>query len=320
MDDDPESALVAELRALAGPGAAAGSAFFVVHDALRIAVSYSSGSSSSLTLAARYDDVAQPSRPVARAAPHGYRDAPSLTLRATRPLDLTLRPEGAGDVAAKRKGVSVEWQSGDEAFDAGVYVETPSTDAAVIGAVLNAEVRAAVRALLALGFLSVRIDDGRGEVSTTLVEFAPRRSGRGRRAVEAFAGLLANLPAVTHTGARAPTPLAGWTRFLGVVGVAGWSTNIGWGVGVTAIFEEISPPPRGATDSPSAVSVAASVGIGIVAGVIASRTYGARVQARTLGRSDAHTLAATARLSSFGGVSVLVFTAALIAALALERG
>jgi hypothetical protein len=317
MDDDPESALVADLRSLAGPGAAAGNAFSIVHDRLRIEVSYVTGSSKSLTLTARYDQVAH-----RRPSPRGYRDAVPPKLGATRPLGLVLRPELAHDVAAKREGVSVEWQSGDGAFDARVYVETPTTDAAVLGAVLNAEVRAAVLALMALGFLRVCIDDD-GEVSARIVEFTQRgpvAPGRGRQAVEAFARLLGNLPALTHTGAsHPPTPLAGLTRLLGVLGLLGWALNVGW-VGLVAMaFHAISPPPANTIDSLSAGAIVASVGLGLVAGVLGGKGYGDLLRPRLRGRSDAHSVLVTAQISAFGGASVLTFTAALIAAMALSR-
>jgi hypothetical protein len=97
-----------------------------------------------------------------------------------------------------------------------VYVSTRTERADVFAAVLGPDVRRAVLELFALGFRRVCVDDGnivRAEVTEFVVQ-APRQ-GRGRRAVDAFASILASLPAVVASGAthREP-PLAGTTRTL----------------------------------------------------------------------------------------------------------
>lgn len=91
-----ESELVAELRALGGREAAERDEFTLARDDVRIQVSYSSGSSSSLTLSALYDTHAKRLPPSA-----GYRVASSGLLPAARPLKILLRPEDSGDRLAK---------------------------------------------------------------------------------------------------------------------------------------------------------------------------------------------------------------------------
>src|SRR5262249_43060405 len=142
MNEDAETTLVRELRALAN--ATNDSARFVVHHGVHaIEVSYTGGSSASLSFSASYDRSARVDHPalLTRAQPRTYREPARGPLVAARPLAIELRREDLGDVVAKNKGLSVEWQSGDEAFDRAVYVGTPTTDAEVLAAVLGAEVR-----------------------------------------------------------------------------------------------------------------------------------------------------------------------------------
>ena len=56
--------------------------------------------------------------------------------------------------------------------------------------------------------------------------------------------------------------------------------------------------------------------LGLLAGAVGARVYGAMVVARARGRSDAHTLTFRAQLSAFGGFSVLAFTVSIVVALA----
>ncbi|MBI2395085.1 MAG: hypothetical protein HYV09_36280 [Deltaproteobacteria bacterium] len=312
MSDDPESALVAELRGLAGPTAANADSFVIARAHLRIDVIYTGGSSSSVTLKATYDHVAKPVSPA-----EGYRDVGLL--RAPRPMHITLRPEDAGDVAAKRERLSVEWQTGDEEFDRRVYVDSDTTDRAVLSAVLNAEVRAATLALMDLGFKTVIIDDG-GQVIARVVEFVQRvpRANRGRLAVDAFARLLGNLPAVTHVEtARPAVPLLGWTRLLGAIGAIGWGLNVGYVGLVLMAFHAVSGRASREPEPPGTLATIAVIAVAIVAGVIAAKVYGSLVRERVRGRSNAHQLAFTATLCAFGGASVLTFTAMFVAVMAL---
>jgi hypothetical protein len=214
---DAEADLIEDLRAIAGVGATDG---FVIELAPHpITVLYRSGSSSSLTLQARYDDVArddlEQSAPAGLATRAGYRGsgrAPRLV--AVRPLAIKLRREDAGDVVAKREGINAEHQTGDADFDREIYVDTPTIDARVLGAVLGPAVRAGVLALFALGFQQVTIDDG-GLIEAHLSSFTERAPtpGRGRRAVAAFAEVLSALPLITPSGGAHPA-LPVWARPL----------------------------------------------------------------------------------------------------------
>jgi hypothetical protein len=200
--DNPESELIAELRALAAVGNVDR---FVLEGAPHpIEVSYSSGSSSSLTFVARYDAVARRDHE-AILHPGGTgayrRSGRADSIIAVRPLAITLRNETSGDVGAKQEGINVEYQTGDEKFDRHVYIETPTTDAYVLGAVLGPRVRQGVLALLVLGFSSVKIDvDGRVEAFLCQFTSASPRPGRGKSAVEAFALVLSDLPAISASG------------------------------------------------------------------------------------------------------------------------
>jgi hypothetical protein len=210
-----EGDLIDELRAIAGVSGTDG---FVI--ALRphpITVLYRSGSSSCLDLQARYDDVArddleQDARHDVKAAGDYRRSGRAPRLVAVRPLAITLRREDVGDVVAKRKGINVEHQTGDEVFDRAVYIDTPTTDARVLDAVLGPALRAGVLALFALGFQTVTIDDG-GVVNAHMSYFTQLvpTPGRGERAVAAFARILSALPAITPSGGAHPVPPV-WAR------------------------------------------------------------------------------------------------------------
>ena len=232
-------------------------------------------------------------------------------LVATRPMSIELRRESRGDVGAKREGLAVEWQSGDELFDAVVYVSSPTTDPEVLSAVLGAEVRRGALTLVELGFQSVRIDED-GDVVARLTEFArpDAEPERGRQAVEAFADIVANLPAVTHSGrVRPPPPFARATRVLRAVGLVGWALNVGYVGLVTMALRAALPPHRG--DLHSATDIGAAVAVGIVAGLVASSIYSGMVRERVRGTSDAPDVVFNAGLAAFGGVSVLVTTLGL---------
>lgn len=239
-EDDAESGLVAELRALAGAGAGArreeagdDGTFDVRRGRHTITVIHNSGSSSNLRLRVAYDDVARADHPALpnRGSDGSYRQAPSRgSLSAPRPLAIALDHETLADALAVAEGIRREHQTGDHAFDRAVFVGTPTTDDAVLRAVLNPEVRAAVLSLFALGFLRVTIDDAilpgsPGFVEAYLWSFASSDppAERGARSLDAFVRLLDHLPAITpSTEAHAP-PDAGSVliRVLGWVGAVG---------------------------------------------------------------------------------------------------
>jgi hypothetical protein len=132
-DSDEVGELARQILDLSRDPSCRETTFVVDHAGWVIEVNYTCGSSAGLTLRAPYDHPARTASP--ERALGGYRGA-VRPLMAARPLDIELRPEGRGDVAAKQQGLSVEWQSGDAAFDAAIYVSTPTTDAAVLAAVL----------------------------------------------------------------------------------------------------------------------------------------------------------------------------------------
>lgn len=70
---------------------------------------------------------------------------------------MSLSREGAGEREAKARGISREVQTGDEAFDHEVYIDTEVVDADVLAVFEPPAVRAAVRALLA-AFPRLKID------------------------------------------------------------------------------------------------------------------------------------------------------------------
>jgi len=204
MSDDVESALLRELREIAG--VREGTTFDIGKGHTRFEVSYSGGSSSSLTLRARYDVVAK-AVPVVDAREASYRSsARPAKLHATRPMKIELRRENDADRASKESGVNREHQTGDANFDAAVYVDTPTTDDGVLGSVLGANVRAAVLALLGLGFSWVKLDDDDGMVKAYLSDFASldERDERAPEIVASFTQLLEALPPVAATGESHP--------------------------------------------------------------------------------------------------------------------
>lgn len=215
-EDSYESALVTELQALAG--VASGTHEFAVGvGGQAITVHYHQWSSgpSDLSLVASYDDAARVGRAPQPGA-YGHHDVTRAPLVAVRPLAIELRPEHGEDRAAKRDGLNREWQTGDPAFDAAVYVSTRTDSPHVLAAVLGPDMRRAVLELFSLGFRRVCIDEDhlvRAEVTEFVIQ-APHQ-GRGRLAIEAFARVLGSLPAVVASGASHPEPpLAGTTRTL----------------------------------------------------------------------------------------------------------
>ncbi len=317
MSEEPATALLQEIFDLA---VATGSArrgeiipkpFVVRHGGYAIRVEYSAGSSKDLSLHADYDTVARADHADAR----GYRAGAVRPLAAPRPLAIELRREDGGHVAARARGLNVEWQSGDVAFDRAVYVDTPTTDPEVLAAVIGPEVRRAVCELLALGFLTVSIDDD-GAVCACITEFTTMdrpRANRGADALSAFAHIHANLPAIATSGRTVRhRPLVGVTIGLALVGAAGWGCNYFYLNAVLAIS-------RDAWDlAESAASLAwwecvGAVAIGVLAGTVGLLLYGRLVAALARGTSSAHKDVQHAQLAAFFGTSVVAFTGVVIA-------
>lgn len=226
MSDDPESELVAALREKASAKKDE-SQFAVAHGDVVIQVSYSGGSSSSLTLFAAYDTFAKGRHDDAREGGSYRQTAVPRTLRTTRPMLITLRPEQYADREAKQAGLNREHQTGDEAFDRAVYIDSPTTDHEVLQAVLCEQARAAVLDLFGLGLRRITIDDSRMRVEAYLNEFSVARSrpGRADAMLEAFAQLCTAMPKVEDSGGvHAPAPFGCLSfvggAFAGVLGIA----------------------------------------------------------------------------------------------------
>lgn len=321
MSDEHEvfSALVQELFDLAVAGGTAkrgsgfiSSGFIVRHGGYAIRVEHNAGSSKDVSLHAVYDVVTSAYQASKRARPSGA----GRPLVAPRPLAIELGVEDEGHVAAKAKGLNVEWQSGDEAFDRTVYVDTPTTDPAVLAAVIGPEVRYAVRVLLGLGFRTVSIDDGTGAVNAYLTEFTslnPPRPNRGADSLSAFAQILAHLPEVTSSGpTKRKTPLWGATLFLAIAGGGGWGANYFYLEGILAVTKAVFDVKKRAA-SLAWWEIAMAVAVAVVAGIVGSFLHGRLVAAFARGTSSAHQQVQYARAAAFFGTSAMAFAGAVIA-------
>lgn len=321
VEDDAESSLVAELRKLAVAGSRTDGSdddgeFAVRWAGHTITVVHNGGSSSNLRLRAVYDHVARADHPalVRPSANDGsYRHAPSRrSLRAPRPLAIALHHETPKDARAVAEGARREHQTGDLAFDTAVFVDTPTTDDAVLHAVLGPEVRAAVLSLFALGFLRVTIDDaiipGRpGVVEAHLWSFALRDPPpeRGARCLDAFARVLDHLPPIEPSGEEHVSPApGGWIRVLGWVGGVGVLAAVpaSWLVASSARCAEGSSL-RPHCESSSAIALLVALVVGVVASFLARpaliRRFGER--------SGSFLPIAAARAKVFAGCAVLAF-------------
>jgi len=302
------------LRALAGEAGAAGKRGYpIVRDGHRLRVEYVTDSDDEiqgLSLVCRYDDVAVPH------ASGSYRGEPRL--RAVRPLDLRLERERDGHVRAKREGLVGEWQSGDPAFDERVFVTSPTTDPAVLAAVLGPAAREAVMALLALGFETVKIDvEGEVRAGIGQGDFVrtqgPGGGERAASALDAFCRLTSGLPIVAATGGVHPRPpLAGLTLALQIVGVVGWLGNVTFIALAHLAMGKVFGLP--ASRDASTLGVVGCVAVGVFGGFVGAKLHAARVATRARGRSDALDLETKALIAGFGGSSVLVFLIAFGAA------
>ncbi len=179
--------------------------FVIVEGDVRITIrSRADTKSATVRLTARYDAHA---RGAADAATGGsYREPPSL--HAIRPIQIAFRKETDGNREGKLLAENVEVQTGDPAFDSGVYVDSPTTDGALLRGVLNAEVRAAVLDLLALRVDGVVLDDLFGDVQVDLTGHPTliNDDDRAPKLVRAFARLARSVPPVTATGERHASP------------------------------------------------------------------------------------------------------------------
>ncbi len=194
-----EADLVIELREIAHAPSDATS-FPLKYDGVTFYVEYSGGSTSSLTLRAKYDSVAKAAVAPAMREAHYRESAKGGSLSAIRPMSIALRSETGADRMAKDEGINREHQTGVKSFDEDVYIDSPTVDAVVLNAVLSEPVRAASVELLSLAFDWVTIDDKDGDVTAVLSAFLKLRDETdcARRIVRAFAALLGGLPPVAR--------------------------------------------------------------------------------------------------------------------------
>lgn len=173
--EDPESDLVLRLRALA-QRAETSASFTLDWKGVAIAVRHIQGSGSELQLRVAYPSAA------------------GASLRALRPMAINLRREDDFDRKAVKSGIAVETQTGDAAFDAAVYIDTPSPAEITRCVLAPTEVRAAALELLREGVRELWIDDPQGEVLVSI--HATAHFNRWRRDPELLLDLLATL--ATH--------------------------------------------------------------------------------------------------------------------------
>lgn len=299
------------LRTIAGQNSSGSGAFTVPCGERNINVSFTTNQDDeilSMSLSCGYDLVARP-------APT-YRE--NAVLRAPRPLAIILSHESASEVEAKKQGLVVEWQSQDPAFDQAVFVNSPVRDSQVLAAVLGSSTRRAVLALFGLGFSTVEIDVNgvvQASIGARCLEASPVDE-RVKRTLAAFNELLSALPTIEATGTtNTRPPLFVLTSVLALVGLMGWLLNVGYAGIVLMVLKAFRPD----LPVPGVVASLGCVLAGLLGGVLGAVVYGALVERLVRGRSDALMVLGRAKISAFGGFSVLVFTATLATVLLSMR-
>lgn len=302
--DDVESALIGELRNLAGVNVDT-NAFILRGGDHTIKIEYEQFSSgpSTLEFTTTYDEAARVASK-RRAAPAG------TTVVATRPLDIVLRREDDEDRESKLRGINVEWQTGDASFDASVYVSAPNHDAAVYSAVINSDVRAAIKTLFALGFSEVLID-AHGVIRARVIEFVIARPTpeRGRSALEAFVRLLDALPALSASGEKhPPIPLSRTTRaFAWGTGISG---TIMFCLMMAPLFMRLDPNANLLRFLTGIVGPWIALALALPVFIVVKRSYGGRVTSLMRGTSRASTTGN--RAGTIAGLFAWFTVAALI--------
>ena len=219
-----EVPLLSALRSLANASTADDGALVVVEDDVRIDVtSHAMQSSATVCLATPYDASARAGG--IEGATGSYREPGPL--RGVRPMQITLRAETSADREGKASGLNVEVDTGDGAFDEAVYVDSPTTDTALLRAVLGADARAAILDLFALRVGLVVLDDLFHNIRVELTGFPTLTNDDDRavKLVQAFGRLARALPRVRATGKRHGTPpwfgrIAAATMMAGLGGIA----------------------------------------------------------------------------------------------------
>ncbi|HEY2367003.1 MAG TPA: hypothetical protein VGH87_11490 [Polyangiaceae bacterium] len=311
---DVEADLVIGLRSLANVEDGSQS-FSITRDGVRIDVEYVGGSSSRLTLSADYDAAARRTTP--GEAPY-RKSARDRRLRGIRPMAITLREESVGDRSAKDEGLSREHQTGDQRFDEGVYVDSPTIDADLLNGVLGERVRDAARDLLFLGFEPIVIDDAGGNVTAQTSRFMKLANvdGAPERVIASFAALLSGLPPVARADGEHPRR-SGAPKVLAILGGVALLTGAPITVfGVAGAYDctESSSDGEGTSlkdgcGAPAALALVAGVVVGLVAMAIAR----AVARPRVAGHSDSHTRLTYVSVAAFTWTAlVALFIAALL--------
>lgn len=243
-------------------------------------VQYFSGSGSHVVVETPYAGVrGEPG------AGDGYRQATSA-LSAPRPMRIELRSETSADMDAKRDGVAVEAQTGDEVFDDLVYIDTP-TAPEVCRAVLAApELRRAVEALLAMGAGPIMIDGLTGTITVRVHGFGGL-SGDPKPMLEAFATIARSVPEVRSSGRPASDAHLGTTILLGAATVLGLAPMM------AAMF--LALPERCYSSDDEGISLSCvdpacctPITWGGAVGALVGLVVGLVVRARIRGTSSAH--------------------------------
>lgn len=299
---DPERALIVELRALANAPADAHD-FWLTWEGLRVNVVYSGGSSSMVRFVAKYDEGAARFAATARDGA-SYRGAQPTKLTAIRPMKISLSRENALHVEGKAAGIDVEHQTGDATFDAAVYIDAPSADP--LKAIFeNATLRAAILDLFALDFTSIQIDSEYHEVIAHSSSFATLRevATPGRRALDAFVRMATSLPPVRGSGDEHPVdPLRAPTAQLRAAGIVLFCVG-------TPMYFLLRGKHCEDDMSTSEAWGCMWPGIpGVMLGLIAAYAA-ARMAQRSLGRVHVGTSSSSARISSYSlSLGFFVFT------------
>ncbi|AUX48481.1 uncharacterized protein SOCE26_100190 [Sorangium cellulosum] len=293
MNGDPEAELARQFREMAGaPRETEWPVHFHLHaGGCPIRVIYSV--QEFIRLRSPYALGAQPPPGGAQSA---YRAPAGAPLSAARPMNIELRPETAGDRAAKAAGVAAEVQTGDPPFDHAVYIHAPGDPQITQRVLGSAELRAGVRALLAEGFSSIVIDDEQGDICAHLQAFtaAHGRPGCARRMLDAFAAIARNVPHV----APAPRPADAGRSLLLLGGVLCSALLL---LGAPAYF--FAAGARCDPDGPPGASVLwaldgcfAPIPVGLAVGLALGLPVAAVVSRQMRGRSDSHVRAPYASL------------------------
>jgi hypothetical protein len=203
---------------------------------------------------------------------------------------IRLLREMPSHMEAKASGVAMEVQTGDEAFDDQVYIESPASEADVLTVLSSPAVRKAIRMLLVdTGAVGMAHDGVAFYVSRQSSPFDPpgiRDRLRWLRIVAGAPRPLVTEPVVVPARARVPKMIFGWMSalalFFFILGLAQWTPN-------------------------DASAVFVGLGIGLVVAVVMVPVWKALLK----GRSTSHREILTWRITTF------VFAPLFVAGIAL---